>query len=122
MNRKPIKAKSFPRSHKLTKKSDFLRLRSNSRKLVSRHWIVFYQKNGTELPRVATTVSARFGNAVRRNRFKRWIRENFRHHKEDFKGYDVHFVAKNTKYADDKELVRREMREDFTRLLRHFRP
>ncbi len=44
--------------------------------------------------RVALTVSRKVGNAVVRNRVKRWLRENVRHQKDAIPlGYDVVIIA-----------------------------
>ena len=48
----------------------------------------------TTTGRVGITVSSKVGNAVVRNRLKRWMREYARHHKHALPRTDVIFVAK----------------------------
>ncbi len=120
LNKDKAEKEAFLSSNKLKSKAEFESLRRNSKKTTGRHWILFYQKNSLERARLAVTVSGRFGNAVRRNRFKRWMRERFRKNKEKFCGFDLHFVAKSSKHEKDKTIVAREMGEDFSRLLQQF--
>ena len=44
--------------------------------------------------RVGVTVSSRVGNAVVRNRCKRWVREYVRQHKPDLPAGDLVIIAK----------------------------
>jgi ribonuclease P protein component len=46
------------------------------------------------MTRIGITVSSRVGNAVVRNRIKRWVREFVRHHKELLPAGDLVIVAK----------------------------
>lgn len=119
-NKQKNKAKSFDRSHRVRKKADFSHLRQNSKKWPSRHWVLFFSKNTVERPRLAITVTSRYGNAVARNIFKRWIREKFRLHKEKLPFADLHFVAKQKAAILDKKRYIEELNEDFERLLHRF--
>jgi len=118
LKKKPALANSLSRTNKLTKKSEFLRLREGAKKFVTKHWIVFYRENGLDTPRLAISISGRFGNAVKRNRFRRLIKEAFREKKEEFKGFDLHFVAKKSKHATEQKIMEQEIRSDFFRFLR----
>ena len=115
--RKPL---SFSRSQRITKKVDFLRLRKNSAKWVARHWVLFYCENKLEKSRLAVTLSARYGSAVQRNLFRRWLREKFRLHQNALQGYDLHFIAKQKPVQIAKTRYKDELNEDFAKLLHRF--
>jgi ribonuclease P protein component len=57
--------------------------------------VILYQGNGLPTARFGLTVSRKVGNAVRRNRVKRWLREAVRRrHQGRFDGLDVVFIAR----------------------------
>lgn len=76
-----------------------LRLRHNRefqrvfqrKRSVSNPWLVLYGcENGLPYSRIGLTVSRRYGNAVSRQRWKRWVREAFRQQRADFPpGMDI---------------------------------
>ncbi|MFZ4099416.1 MAG: ribonuclease P protein component [Chlamydiia bacterium] len=75
-------------SQKFTKKQKILR--SHDFRLVGRHgtrqtgeWMVvelLRWRNAQRPAQIGITVSRKFGDAVHRNQFKRWVREAFRRH------------------------------------------
>lgn len=56
--------------------------------------IVRYRRNELGHPRFGLAVGRRVGNAVTRNRVKRWLREAARHEREDLEGFDIVFIAR----------------------------
>jgi ribonuclease P protein component len=63
--------------------------------LHSRHFVVILKQNGLGISRLGVTVGKKTGNAVRRNKVKRLIREFFRLNKSRFpQGYDIVVAAK----------------------------
>jgi ribonuclease P protein component len=95
-------------------------LRKSAAKWVARHWVLFYSKNELGHPRLAVTLSGRYGNAVERNRFRRWLRERFRAHQSDLAGLDLHFIAKQKPVNLAEKRYKDELHEDFQRLLHRF--
>lgn len=85
---------------------------------MARHWVLFYAKNGIEHARLAVTLSGRYGNAVERNRYRRWMREKFRLHQLELAGLDLHFIAKQKPVNLTEKRYKEELHEDFQRLLR----
>ena len=61
----------------------------------TRHFVVIIKQNGLGMTRLGVTVSKRAGNAVKRNRIKRLIREFFRlNYSKIPQGYDIVVTAK----------------------------
>lgn len=92
-------------------------MRKGSKKLVSRHWVLFYSGNQSEVARLAITITRRYGNAVARNRLRRLLREMFRLNKTKFSGLDLHFIAKQKPGQLEFSRYKEELHEDFQRLV-----
>src|SRR5690606_6730533 len=61
----------------------------------TRSFLVVLRPREDDRTRLGITVTKKVGNAVRRNRVKRCVREAFRLHRELFpQGFDVVFIAK----------------------------
>jgi ribonuclease P protein component len=89
-----MKSFSFPKNERLLNRKDFVNLNRSGKRYRTEHFTALYRENGRHITRLGITVNKRIGNAVRRNRIKRLIREFFRLNKESFlKGYDVNFIA-----------------------------
>lgn len=72
--------------------------------------------NNLNHPRLAITTTARYGNAIVRNRFRRRIRELFRHGHAQLPAYDYHFVAKRNHKVKSAEKIKQEQRDDFEKI------
>ena len=72
------------------------------KKVVSDLVILHYYANRTNENKLGITVSTSIGNAVTRNRVKRYMREAFRIYKDRIKtGYNIVIVARNkTAYSN----------------------
>ncbi|RLC26913.1 MAG: ribonuclease P protein component [Deltaproteobacteria bacterium] len=98
---------SFPKSERLLKRPDFVNVNRSGRRYHTRHFTVIIRKNRLGITRLGVTVTKRTGNAVRRNRIKRLVREFFRLNKAHFpQGYDIVIAAK--KDASDLDLRKTE--------------
>ncbi|MGK2859568.1 MAG: ribonuclease P protein component [Thermoanaerobaculia bacterium] len=71
-------SEGLPRSGRIQKRADFLRAYENGTKTHGRFVVVFVLANERNEPRIGVTVTKKFGNAVFRNRAKRWVREVYR--------------------------------------------
>ena len=77
------------------RRSDFQRITRQSRRVVTDYFLVFAEQRGDRgAPRLGITVTRRVGNAVRRNRIKRLVREWFRQRSDRLEGRDLVVIAK----------------------------
>lgn len=69
----------FPRARRVRKRLDFLRVQGTGRRFSTAHYLVFaLPSEAPRSTRFGVTVSRKVGNAVARNRVKRWLREHCR--------------------------------------------
>ncbi len=89
---------SFPKTERLLKRADFLRLSRSGKKIQTKFFIAAISDGKTENNRIGITVSKKVGKAVERNRIKRLIREYYRIRKQTLSGNkDINIIAR--KYA-----------------------
>ena len=81
---KPTGASSqaFPRSARLLRRSDFVRVQAKGLRVHTPHFVILLVAN--EGQRFGVTVGRRVGGAVQRNRVKRLVREVFRRNRRLF--------------------------------------
>lgn len=104
-----MKSFSFPRIERLLNRKDFVNLNRSGKRHGTAHFTVISKQNGLGMNRLGITVSKKIGNAVKRNKVKRLIREFYRLNKHRFsQGYEIVIVAK--KGAD--ELIFRKLTEE----------
>jgi len=81
----------------LRKKSDISSIYKKGKSVGDRYIVLFYRKNGLQKKRIAFLASKKVGNAVKRNRARRLMKESYRHISNDLaEGYDYIFIARNT--------------------------
>jgi ribonuclease P protein component len=86
---------SLGKGEKLLKTPEFKRVLRNGERQSTKHFKVFFFLNQTHKQRLGITASKKVGNAVKRNRIKRILREFFRLHKTCFPASsDILFIAK----------------------------
>jgi ribonuclease P protein component len=89
------KAFSFPKCERLLRRADFVNTNRSGKRCHMRHFIAIAGKNELGITRLGVTASKKVGNAIRRNRAKRLIREFYRLNKARLpQGYDIVVIAK----------------------------
>ncbi len=103
-----MKHYSFLRRERLLNREDFVNLNRLGKRNHTKHFLVIIKENEAGRARLGITVTKKTGNAVKRNRVKRLVREFFRLNKHHFsKDCDIVIIGKKDSfllnYADIKE-------------------
>lgn len=95
----------------IRKNYEFLRIYKKGKFYVGKFIILYYLANNSNINRIGITASKKVGNAVKRNRIRRLIKENFRIY-EDFvkQGCDFVFVARNNDVLPVYTEIKKEMK------------
>ncbi len=95
----------------LTKNNEFQRVYSKGRYSASAFLVIYVLPNRLDKTRVGITTSKKVGNAVRRNRMRRLIRENLRILSDRLiRGIDVVVVARKAEETASLETIGKELR------------
>ena len=79
----------------LKQNHEFRRLYGKGKSAVSPYFVIYCRKTGRPVSRLGITTGVKLGNAVKRNRARRRIRELYRTHEGKLlPGYDVVVVAR----------------------------
>lgn len=89
----------FPKANRLVSEGDFSLVYEQGLRLDGGEFVFYLLKNSNSVPRIGIVTPKYLGNATKRNRIKRIIRENFRKNKEIFEGFD--FIVRPKKDASD---------------------
>ncbi len=79
--------------------------------------MVRWRRNELEAPRIGLSVSRRVGNAVVRNRVKRWLREAVRHERTGLGAVDVVVIARASSASAGAEALRGVVARAIRRIL-----
>ena len=104
------KTSKIQKIDKITKRSDYLRA-SKSKYFRSNSFIIqFYNRADTLGPRYGVTATKKIGNAIKRNKAKRRIRNLVKDllPKYGKNGYDYVFIAKENLINEDWEVLKEE--------------
>jgi len=111
---------SFPKSNRILKRKDFLRLSKKGQKIHNKLFILVYCCNKDERKnssRLGVTVSKKVGRACKRNRIKRLIREYFRVNKYAIKkACDINIIAKKEVANQSSDQVVYYLKDNFEKL------
>jgi len=80
----------FPRACRLVHRTEYDAVYSEGRRRTSREFTVFLRPNGLQVSRFGWSIKKALGNAVRRNRIRRRLREILRLHRGEIaQGWDI---------------------------------
>lgn len=77
-------SESFSKKDRLLRRADFVRVQSRGRKVYTKSLLMLVLENRIGRTRLGIAVSKKIGNSVKRNRWKRMIREIFRRNRSLF--------------------------------------
>ncbi len=103
---------SFRPSDRLRKSHEIENVLKSGNKLRGKHLLLYGIANSHGHPRLGRVISKRWGNAVRRNRIRRWLREVFRRHKSAIHAMDLVVLLHN-----DNQLSYQKISDDFLQLV-----
>jgi ribonuclease P protein component len=100
----------------LKQNHEFRRLYNKGKSAVSPYFAVYCRKNHRPMSRLGITTGVKLGNAVKRNRVRRRIRELYRTNEQNIlSGYDIVVVARTraifAKYSDLEQSFRKLMKK-----------
>ena len=107
--------KRFPKEYRLKKRWQYLDVQNNGTKVVSRFFIglvkpVSASNESSKHARLGITATGRYGNAVQRNRTKRFVREAFRQGIMDIPaGLDLVVIPKKHAKFEDSAAIFRDL-------------
>lgn len=104
----PAPTRRFQPAQRLRHKSEFDRVYRDSRRSTDACFAILTRNSGGSIPRLGLSIAARIiGNAVRRNRIKRLVRESFRQHQHELPAVDIVVNARSgARDADNAVIVR----------------
>jgi ribonuclease P protein component len=110
---------NFTPQERISKKKDFLHLYKNGKRYRGKYFILIYLSNELTFSRVAVVASKKLGNAVQRNRTKRWLRTLFRRNKKLIvKPFDLIFIPRKEIH----EAKWLNLTDDFREALKYLHP
>jgi ribonuclease P protein component len=105
-----MKRQSFGKNERILKRREFLAAYDQGKRISSENFIILFNPNERGTRRLGITVSRKIGNAVRRNRIKRLLREFFRLNKDRFPpAKDIIIIARRNTSGKKYGEVSREL-------------
>ena len=110
---------SFTKKNKILKRREFLQLQKCGKKIQDRNFIIIYSDGRFEKNRIGITVSKKIGNAVKRNKTKRLIREHFRMNRDKIAEFmDINVIAKKKAGEISADMVFKSLNAIFKKIHR----
>jgi len=102
--------KRLRKVERLRRRAQFLHAQRTGRRMASENLAVYAARNTLGITRLGITTSRKVGNAVRRNRWRRLIREAFRLEKQSFPaGYDLVVIVAPSRAPTTRDDVSQEL-------------
>lgn len=109
-----VAAATYPSSARLKKRAEYLRLKDAASRFSSTGILVVWSENSLGYARLGLTVSKKVGNAVIRNRIKRYIREVFRVQRNSMPSVDLNVIARSSSATMTFARLQSELHKAFT--------
>ena len=77
---------------RIKKKQEFEDIIKNGKKVSNSYFIIYYKERKNNINRFGISLSKHFGNAVKRNRYKRILREIIRNNQKKFKNVSDYII------------------------------
>ena len=101
----------------LKQNHEFRRLYNKGKSAVSPYFVIYCRKTGRPVNRLGITTSVKLGNAVKRNRARRRIRELYRTSEAQLRtGFDLVIVARTRVIYGRYDELERSLRQLFKKL------
>jgi ribonuclease P protein component len=114
---------TFKKADRILKRSEFMTLARHGRKLQNDVFIAVVLPGTTDRSRLGITVTRKVGNAVRRNRIKRLVREFFRRRQYQQTGnWDINIIAKKRAAELPSDIIFSHLKSLFDHMARHLEP
>ena len=114
---------SFIKADRILKRHEFMALAKSGRRIQNENFIAVFSPGRHNRSRLGITVTKKVGQAVKRNRIKRLVREFFRLNRQFISGaWDINIIAKNQSADITSEQAYRSLQNIFTRISRYDDP
>lgn len=105
--------------NKLKKNKEFQHIYSKGKKFFGKYTLIFFTKNGLNINQYGFVASKKVGNAVCRNKARRFFKEYINQHKAILKtGYNIIFVSKKNFGDVFKTIKYEEMEQDIDKIIK----
>lgn len=102
---------NFTPFERIRNKKDFLHLYKKGKRYRGKYFVLIYLSNELAFSRVAIVASKKLGNAVQRNRTKRWLRTLFRRNKKLLaKPFDMILIPRKEIHESDWQSLENDYR------------
>lgn len=113
----PPRGLGLPKWHRVRLRRDYRRIQGRGRKIRQGVLLCLFLPGSLPETRIGITVSRKVGNAVTRNRVKRWLREAIRHERDGLDGvWDMVFIAHPQAAGATAAAVRADVRSALSRI------